>query len=96
MKPGLSGSPSRICGRSRVRACPPQATARALLPGRGFPDRLCIGPVAGYASAVWAVLTAIILTQISVGRSLKATIDYLAGTIGGAIYGGVVSVLVGP
>jgi uncharacterized membrane protein YgaE (UPF0421/DUF939 family) len=37
----------------------------------------------------------IILTQMSVGRSLKATIDYLAGTIGGAIYGGVVGVLVG-
>ena len=44
---------------------------------------------------LWAVLTAIIVTQMSVGRSLKATIDYLAGTIGGAIYGGVVGVLVG-
>jgi len=44
---------------------------------------------------LWAVLTAIILTQMSVGRSLKATIDYLVGTIGGAIYGGVVGVLVG-
>jgi uncharacterized membrane protein YccC len=44
---------------------------------------------------LWAVLTAIILTQMSVGRSLKATIDYLAGTVGGAIYGGVVGVLVG-
>ena len=42
-----------------------------------------------------AVLTAIIVTQMSVGRSLKATIDYLAGTIGGAIYGGIVGVLVG-
>ena len=44
---------------------------------------------------LWAVLTALILTQMSVGRSLKATIDYLIGTIGGAIYGGVVGVLVG-
>ena len=44
---------------------------------------------------LWAVLTAIIVTQMSVGRSLKATIDYLAGTIGGAIYGGVVGILVG-
>jgi uncharacterized membrane protein YccC len=44
---------------------------------------------------LWAVLTAIILTQMSVGRSLKATIDYLAATIGGAIYGGVVGVLIG-
>src|SRR5215471_21002246 len=38
--------------------------------------------------ARWAVLTAVILTQISVGRSLKATIDYLASTLGGAIYAG--------
>lgn len=44
---------------------------------------------------LWAVLTAIILTQMSVGRSLKATIDYLAGTVGGAIYGGIVGILVG-
>ena len=40
------------------------------------------------------VLTAIIVTQISVGRSLKATIDYLLGTLGGAIYGGAIAVLV--
>ena len=36
---------------------------------------------------LWAVLTAVIVTQMSVGRSLKATFDYLAGTLGGAIYG---------
>src|SRR6516164_8921381 len=34
--------------------------------------------------ALWAVLTAVILTQISVGRPLKAPIDYLASTLGGA------------
>src|SRR5262245_64494183 len=33
--------------------------------------------------ALWAVLTAVILTQISVGRSLKATTDYLVSTLGG-------------
>ena len=43
---------------------------------------------------LWAVLTAVIVTQMSVGRSLKATIDYLAGTLGGAVYGGSVAVLV--
>src|ERR1700755_424300 len=43
---------------------------------------------------LWAVLTSIIVTQMSVGRSLKATRDYLGGTIGGAIYGGEVAVLV--
>src|SRR2546423_15138655 len=35
---------------------------------------------------LWTVLTAVILTQVSFGRSLKATIDYLAGTFGGAVY----------
>jgi uncharacterized membrane protein YccC len=43
---------------------------------------------------LWTVLTAVIVTQMSVGRSLKATIDYLVGTIGGAIYSGAVAVLV--
>ena len=44
---------------------------------------------------VCAVLTAIIVTQISVGGSLQTSLDYLAGTIGGAIYGTAVGVLVG-
>lgn len=43
---------------------------------------------------LWAVLTAVIVTQMSVGRSLKATFDYLAGTVGGAIYGGAIGVLI--
>ncbi|TMJ29208.1 MAG: FUSC family protein [Alphaproteobacteria bacterium] len=43
---------------------------------------------------LWTVLTAVLLTQISVGRSLKATADYLASTLGGAIYAGAVGTLV--
>lgn len=43
---------------------------------------------------LWAVLTAIIVTQMSVGRSLKATVDYLVGTVGGAVYSGVLAVLI--
>ena len=43
---------------------------------------------------LWAVLTAVIVTQMSVGRSLKATFDYLAGTLGGAIYGGAIGVFI--
>ncbi|HLK80302.1 MAG TPA: FUSC family protein [Xanthobacteraceae bacterium] len=42
---------------------------------------------------LWAVLTAVILTQASFGRSLKATIDYLIGTVGGAIYTGALAAL---
>src|SRR5208282_4297068 len=43
---------------------------------------------------LWAVLTAVIVTQMNVGRALKAAIDYLLGTLGGAIYGGAIAVLI--
>src|SRR5215813_2558259 len=44
--------------------------------------------------ALWAVLTAVILTQLSVGRSVKATTDYFTATVGAAIYAGLVGSLV--
>ena len=43
---------------------------------------------------LWAVLTSLIVTQTSVGRSLKTSRDYMFGTIGGAIYGGAIAVLI--
>src|SRR4029450_10413031 len=43
---------------------------------------------------LWAVLTAVILTQLSVGKSLKATTDYFIGTVGAAIYAGAVGALI--
>ncbi|MGJ5175209.1 FUSC family protein [Bradyrhizobium oligotrophicum] len=43
---------------------------------------------------LWAVLTSLIVTQGSVGRSLKATRDYMFGTIGGALYGGAITLLI--
>ncbi len=55
---------------------------------------LVIALAVGLRLPLWAVLTSIIVTQMSVGRSLKATRDYLVGTIGGAIYGGAIAVLV--
>ena len=64
--------------------------------------RVTAAAVAAYSIAtalhlalpLWAVLTALIVTQMSVGRSLKATTDYMLGTIGGAIYGGAIAVLI--
>jgi len=64
--------------------------------------RLAIAAVAAYAIAralhlmlpLWAVLTSLIVTQMSVGRSLKATRDYMLGTVGGAVYGGAIAVLI--
>jgi uncharacterized membrane protein YccC len=55
---------------------------------------LVVGLAAGLKLPLWAVLTSIIVTQLSVGRSLKTTRDYLIGTLGGAVYGGAVAILV--
>lgn len=43
---------------------------------------------------LWAVLTSVVVTQMSLGGSMKATIEYLVGTLGGAVYGGAIATLV--
>jgi uncharacterized membrane protein YccC len=45
-------------------------------------------------NGLWAVLTAVVGTQMSVGGSLHATTEYLLGTIGGAIYAATIGVLI--
>src|SRR5215831_12948849 len=68
----------------------------------GLAIRVTVAATAAYVIAtalhlllpLWAVLTSLIVTQMSVGRSLKATRDYMLGTIGGAIYGGAIAVLI--
>jgi uncharacterized membrane protein YgaE (UPF0421/DUF939 family) len=52
-----------------------------------------IATVLGLPQAYWAVFTAVIVIQASVGGSLKATLDRLIGTLGGAAYGGAVATL---
>jgi uncharacterized membrane protein YccC len=47
-------------------------------------------PLAG----LWAVLTAVLVTQMSLGASVTATIEYFVGTLGGAIYAGAIAVLI--
>ena len=43
---------------------------------------------------LWAVLTALIVTQMSLGRSLAVATDYLLGTIIGVAYGGALAILI--
>ncbi len=43
---------------------------------------------------LWTVLTAVVMSQLSLGKSLKTAIDYFLGTVGGAAYSGLVSALV--
>jgi uncharacterized membrane protein YccC len=45
----------------------------------------------GLVQSQWAVLTAVIVMQASVGASLKAMFDRFMGTLGGAVWGVVVS-----
>jgi uncharacterized membrane protein YccC len=68
----------------------------------GFSLRVTVAAVASFVVSLllhvplplWTVLTAVILTHVNFGKSLKATVDYLAGTLGGAVYAGAVAALV--
>lgn len=51
-----------------------------------------LGLVLGLHQNHWAVLTAIIVMQSSVGGSLKAMLDRIVGSLGGAISGVIISV----
>jgi uncharacterized membrane protein YccC len=42
----------------------------------------------------WAVFASVIVVQASVGGTLQAAIDYLIGTVGGAVWGAVAALLV--
>jgi uncharacterized membrane protein YccC len=43
---------------------------------------------------LWTVLTAVVVTQLSVGGSVRATVEYVVGTLGGAVYAGAVGALI--
>src|SRR5690242_20419764 len=43
---------------------------------------------------LWAVLTSLIVTQMSLGRSIKVASDYLIGTLAGVAYGGALAILI--
>src|SRR5579863_2498089 len=45
-------------------------------------------------NGLWVILTAIVVTQMSAGGSLRATLEYIIGTVGGAIYGAIIGVLI--
>jgi uncharacterized membrane protein YccC len=72
--------------RTQVRLCS-RVTASAVL-------SLALAHLLNLPLALWTVMTAVLLTQISVGKSLKATADYLTSTLGGAIYAGAIGTLV--
>ncbi|MEH3147974.1 MAG: FUSC family protein [Methylobacterium frigidaeris] len=52
-----------------------------------------LGEAFGLPQAYWAVITAIIVTQSSLGSSLKAALDRFLGSVLGAVYGGLVALV---
>src|ERR1700739_3663093 len=77
-------------------------TMRTRRPQMGLAVRVTVAALGAQAIAtalhlrlpLWAVLTSLIVTQTSVGRSLKASRDYMFGTVGGAIYGGAIAAVI--
>ena len=73
------GAQLRFCVRMTVAGLSAFAIARSL----AFP-----------LHGLWAVLTAVVVTQVSVGASLRATIEYIVGTLGGAVYAAAIGVII--
>jgi uncharacterized membrane protein YccC len=69
----------RFCLRATVAALVALAIASSL----NFP-----------LHGLWMVLTAVVVTQVSIGASLRASLDYVVGTLAGAVYAAVVGLLV--
>jgi uncharacterized membrane protein YccC len=76
---GTRGARLRFCLRVTVAAVSAFALAQILpIPLHGL----------------WAVLTAVVVTQMSVGGSLGATAEYVVGTLAGTVYASAVGFLV--
>ena len=43
---------------------------------------------------LWVVLTAVVVMQMSVSGSLRATVEYIIGTLGGTVYAGALGVII--
>ena len=55
-----------------------------------------VGSWLGLPQLVWAVVTALIVLQVSVGATIGAGLDRMAGTLGGAVVGALVAMLQPP
>jgi uncharacterized membrane protein YccC len=43
---------------------------------------------------LWVVLTSVLVTQLCAGGSLRATLQYIIGTVGGAVYAALIGILI--
>ena len=79
------------------------ALASAYKPRWRFCVRMTASGLAAFAVArtldiplqgLWVIITAIVVTQMSAGGSLRATLEYIVGTVGGAVYAAILGAFV--
>jgi uncharacterized membrane protein YccC len=80
-----------------------RALLRVYNPRWRFAARMTASGLVAYAVAnilhvplngLWVIITAIVVTQMSAGGSLRATAEYIIGTVGGAVYAAIIGVLI--
>jgi len=80
-----------------------RALLRAYKPRWRFCVRMTASGLTAFAVAqtlqiplngLWVIITAIVVTQMSAGGSLRATLEYIIGTVGGAVYAAIIGVLI--
>lgn len=56
----------------------------------------CLALALGFPHGIWMVITALVVMQATLGSSLKAATDRMMGTLAGALWGGVLAMVVTP
>jgi uncharacterized membrane protein YccC len=83
-----------------------QEFLRRIVPSRAeirFCVRMTVAGLAAFTIAavlaiplhgLWVILTALVVTQMSTGGSMRATAEYIIGTVGGAIYAAIIGIVI--
>jgi uncharacterized membrane protein YccC len=94
IRPGMSNFPYWSRVRDLIRDHRPQLRFALRMTVAGLIALTLVQSLAFPFYGLWTVLTAVVVTQLSVGGSVRATIEYVVGTLGGAVYAGAVGALI--
>jgi uncharacterized membrane protein YccC len=86
-----SGWIERIRGRIGARSAELKLALRVTIAGT---LAYSVTKILDLPQGYWAVITAVVVMQASVGGSLKAAVERFSGTLTGAIYGGLIAAFV--
>jgi uncharacterized membrane protein YccC len=80
--------------RARIGAYRPQLRFCARMTAAGLTAFAVAKALDIPLQGLWVIITAVVVTQMSAGGSLRATLEYIVGTVGGAIYAAIIGVLI--